>query len=42
MHDNSKNKPSLYPSESPFSFLNGIHGKWSKLDFEPCRIHTKK
>ena len=42
MYDDSKNKPSLYPSESPFSFLNDIHGKWSKLDFELCGKHTKK
>ena len=26
----------------PFSFLNGVHGKWCKLDFELCAVHTEK
>ena len=25
----------------PFFFLNSIHSKWCKLDFELNRIHTK-
>ena len=25
-----------------FSFLNGVHGKWCKLDFELYGIHNKE
>ena len=28
-------------SARPFSFLNGVHNKWCKLDFELYEIHTK-
>ena len=29
-------------SARPFSFLNGVYGKWFKLDFELYGIHIKK
>ena len=29
-------------SARPFSFLNGVQGKWCKLNFELYGIHTKK
>ena len=28
-------------SAQPFSFLNGVHGKWCKLDFELSRTILK-
>ena len=32
----------ILESARPFSFLNGIHGKWCKLDFEHYGIHANK
>ena len=29
-------------SSRPFSILNGVYGKWCKLDFDLYGIHTKK
>ena len=35
-------KYAMLESARPFSFLNGVYGKWCKLDFELYRIHAKK
>ena len=35
-------KYAIWDSAWPFSFLNGIFGKWCKLNFELYGIHKKK
>ena len=41
-HAKFEEKCAISESSRPFSILNGVYGKWCKLDFDLYGIHTKQ